>query len=113
MASPVNKNPLIPRPGHNAVLSELLRYDQELMKALFMELLQHAARLNLAFVNDGSEAMLAPARMLETTVAGLTAWPAASYDGGLIAVTNEAGGYTVAFSDGTNWRRVQDRVIVS
>ena len=33
--------------------------------------------------------------------------------GGLIAVTGEVGGYTVAFSDGTNWRRVQDRAIVS
>ncbi len=33
--------------------------------------------------------------------------------GCLIAVTDEIGGYTVAFSDGTNWRRVQDRVIIS
>jgi hypothetical protein len=31
----------------------------------------------------------------------------------LAFVTNEAGGYTLAFSDGTNWRRVQDRAIVS
>lgn len=38
---------------------------------------------------------------------------AASYLGGLIFVSNEAGGATVAFSDGTNWRRVQDRVIIS
>lgn len=28
-------------------------------------------------------------------------------------VSDEAGGATLAFSDGTNWRRVQDRVIVS
>lgn len=28
-------------------------------------------------------------------------------------VTNETGGYTLAFWDGTNWRRVQDRAIVS
>lgn len=32
---------------------------------------------------------------------------------GMIYVTNETGGATVAFSDGTNWRRVQDRAIVS
>lgn len=31
----------------------------------------------------------------------------------IIAVTNESGGYTLAFSDGINWRRVQDRAIVS
>lgn len=31
----------------------------------------------------------------------------------LAIVTNEAGGATLAFSDGTNWRRVQDRAIVS
>ena len=31
----------------------------------------------------------------------------------LIYVTNEAGGPVLAFSDGTNWRRVTDRAIVS
>lgn len=38
---------------------------------------------------------------------------AATWLRGLIYVSNEAGGATVAFSDGTNWRRVQDRAIVS
>ena len=32
---------------------------------------------------------------------------------GLIYVSDESGGATLAFSDGTNWRRVQDRAIVS
>lgn len=31
----------------------------------------------------------------------------------LIYVSNESGGATVAFSDATNWRRVQDRAIIS
>lgn len=31
----------------------------------------------------------------------------------LIFVSDEVGGPTLAFSDGTNWRRVQDRAIVS
>lgn len=39
--------------------------------------------------------------------------PPATTPGQLIFVSNETGGATVAFSDGTNWRRVQDRVIVS
>ena len=38
---------------------------------------------------------------------------ATRYVGGIIYVSNETGGATVAFSDGTNWRRVQDRTIVS
>jgi hypothetical protein len=36
-----------------------------------------------------------------------------SYTGGIIYVSDETGGATLAFSDGTNWRRVQDRAIVS
>ncbi len=32
---------------------------------------------------------------------------------GVVYVTDETGGATLAFSDGTNWRRVQDRAIVS
>jgi hypothetical protein len=31
----------------------------------------------------------------------------------LIYVSNEAGGATMAISDGTNWRRMQDRAIIS
>ncbi len=38
---------------------------------------------------------------------------ASSYTGGLIYVSDEIGGATVAFSDGVDWRRVQDRAIVS
>jgi hypothetical protein len=33
--------------------------------------------------------------------------------GTLIYVSNEAGGATPAFSDGTNWRRVADRAVIS
>lgn len=39
--------------------------------------------------------------------------PNVGVGGGLIAVSDETGGYTIAFSDGTDWRRVQDRAIVS
>ena len=45
------------------------------------------------------------------TVATLPA--AATYPRGVIYVSNETGGATLAFSDGTNWRRVQDRNVVS
>mgnify|MGYP001600450348 CR=1 FL=1 len=38
---------------------------------------------------------------------------AVTYVGRLIRVSNEVGGHTVAFSDGTNWRRLQDLTIVA
>lgn len=39
--------------------------------------------------------------------------PSASQAGKIIFVSDEVGGATIAFSDGTNWRRVSDRAIVS
>lgn len=45
----------------------------------------------------------------EYTVASLPTGEA----GGMIMVTDETGGYVPAFYDGTNWRRVTDRAIVS
>ena len=38
---------------------------------------------------------------------------ASTYARGVIYVSDETGGATLAFSDGTNWRRVQDRNVVS
>jgi hypothetical protein len=53
-----------------------------------------------------------PVRIGQYTVAGI---PSASSSGAgaLIHVTNEAGGPVVAFSDGTSWRRVTDRAVIS
>ena len=34
-------------------------------------------------------------------------------EGCLLYLSNESGGKTLAFSDGVNWRRVQDRAIIS
>ena len=45
------------------------------------------------------------------TVAGAPA--AAGRAGKMIFVTNETGGKVLAFSDGTNWRRVTDRAVIS
>lgn len=39
--------------------------------------------------------------------------PSAGTAGRSVYVTDEVGGATLAFADGTNWRRVQDRVIAS
>lgn len=47
----------------------------------------------------------------EYTVAGVPT--ASTYDNGVIIVSNETGGRTLATSDGTNWRRVSDGAIIS
>lgn len=45
------------------------------------------------------------------TVAGLPT--AATYDGGIVIVSDEVDGRTIATSDGTNWRRVKDGAVVA
>lgn len=52
-----------------------------------------------------------PFPMAQYTVS--TAPAASAFTGCVIYVSNETGGATLAFSDGTNWRRVQDRNIIS
>jgi hypothetical protein len=42
-----------------------------------------------------------------------TTLPSASVAGAMIYVTNETGGAVPAFADGTNWRRVTDRAIIT
>lgn len=50
------------------------------------------------------------ARVAVYTVATL---PVNATAGQIILVSDEVGGATLAFADGTNWRRVQDRAVVS
>jgi len=51
-----------------------------------------------------------PVKVGSYTVAGL---PSASAAAQLVYVSDETGGAVLAFSDGTNWRRVTDRAVVS
>lgn len=76
---------------------------------------EHRRRLavdtNAGMKHDGTRPMSAPLLLKVYTVATL---PTASlFANALITVSDETGGHTVAFSDGTNWRRVQDRAVVS
>ncbi len=52
-------------------------------------------------------------RLPTYTVATLPSVPAVANGIFMIGVSNETGGAVPAFSDGTNWRRVTDRTIVS
>ena len=70
-----------------------------------------AMRTNSAFPKDGTEGMQDVLLLKSYTVAGVPA--AGLWTGGIIYVSNETGGATLAFSDGTNWRRAQDRTIIS
>lgn len=53
-----------------------------------------------------------PVRCKSYTVAGAPS-AASAGAGSMIFVSNESGGATLAFSDGVNWRRVADRVVIS
>jgi hypothetical protein len=55
---------------------------------------------------------LFPSIMQSYTVTGVPT-PDTALIGGMIYVTNETGGAVPAFCDGTNWRRVTDRAIIS
>lgn len=61
--------------------------------------------------NNTASALVWMPHATSYTVAGVPA--AASYAGGVIFVSNESGGAVLAFSDGTNWRRVTDRAVIS
>jgi len=68
-------------------------------------------RLNDLIKRTGGERGEAFGPLPDYTVATLPS--AANNARCLIYVTNETGGATVAFSDSVNWRRVQDRAVVS
>lgn len=83
----------------------------QLINSISNELTAHALRVNTASMLDGTEVPTAPVRLNSYLK---TAMPvAATYPAGMIYVTNDIGGATPAFSDGTNWRRVADRNIIS
>lgn len=47
------------------------------------------------------------------TVPSAAEWSDGTTFSAYIYVSDETGGATIAFSDGTNWRRVQDRAIIA
>lgn len=72
-----------------------------------------AMRANATLPKNGSEPMTGPHTLLSVTVAELADYPAASYTGAQLYVSDETGGPTLAFSDGTNWLRTSDNAPVS
>lgn len=70
-----------------------------------------AVRANASLARDGSNSATNPIVLESYTVATLPT--ASDWESGLIYVSDETGGATLAFSDGINWRRVQDLAVVS
>ncbi len=68
-------------------------------------------RANASLPRDGSGEMTAPLILASYAVADVP--DATLWTGAMIYVSDETGGAIPAFSDGTNWRRVSDRAIVS
>jgi hypothetical protein len=52
-----------------------------------------------------------PVEFPQYTVSGVP--DASAYTGHMVYVSNETGGSVMAFSDGTNWRRITDRAVIS
>lgn len=70
-----------------------------------------AVRVNAALPKDGSEAATQPIGLRSYAVADLPT--ASNWEAHIVYVSDETGGAVLAFSDGTDWRRVTDRAIVS
>src|SRR5262245_4015237 len=104
MARKVPDRPFIPKGSVAPEVTAIASFLGVLSRTLTQALSEITTRVNAMLPADGTEGLA------EYTVATL---PSAASNRGLIYVTNETGGFTVAFSDGTNWRRVQDRAIVS
>lgn len=69
---------------------------------------------NVKILSSGTDSFfssIAPVIMPSYAKASLPS--AATHARGLIYVTDDVGGATPAFSDGTNWRRVADRAVIS
>lgn len=97
--------------GNNGTLGQW-NADGDLVEGPEVVLLQTTEAAEDAFLSrDGLLEATGPVRLATYTVATVPA--AADYTQGLIYVSNEAGGATPAFSDGTNWRRFADRAIIS
>lgn len=111
MANKVNDTPNLPSPVILSSNQDTTSFLTSLILSLTTEMGAHAQRLNTAMMADGTEAPTAPVVVKEYLKAALPS--AVKFKGGQIAVSNDVGGYTIAFSDGTNWLRVQDRAVIS
>ncbi|MDN3712118.1 hypothetical protein QWZ10_10505 [Paracoccus cavernae] len=79
---------------------------------LMLGVIHGGTMVNAIRLTGYSVQLLVPPKLPVFTVANApAAGPAGA--GSMIYVSNESGGATPAFSDGTTWRRVSDRAVIS
>ncbi len=111
MARKLADTPALSKQTGLSSTNAIAAYLNVLTQVLTNILTQISYRINRMMSLDGTDAMTGPIVVQTYTVA--TVPTVASWPRGIIYVSDETGGATLAFSDGTNWRRVQDRAIVS
>lgn len=111
MANKVNASAPISFPFNLGSFINISIWATSLVNTLTTELREHALRLNTALMGDGSEPASAPVIFKPYLKSALPT--AATYKNGIIIVSDDVGGLTIAFSDGIAWRRAADRNVIS
>jgi hypothetical protein len=106
----LSERPFMPKPGPSDP-----PFFATLISSLTKILGEVVQRSNVSITNDGDTAMVKPLKLAQLTVAQVngTAFPASSWAAGICYVTDASGGATVAYSNGTNWKRVYDNANIS
>lgn len=73
---------------------------------------QNAGHVGIGTTGSGIDGILSIGR-LQVGVFAKASLPSAATAGGVIYVSDDVGGAVLAFSDGTNWRRVTDRAVIA
>lgn len=108
MINKIGKSPTLPfptntvDPGTSGFLTVLIRQIMDGFQSIINVLGSIADQMNSPTV---------PVLMPTYVKTGLPS--AADNVNGVIVVSNDVGGLTLAFSDGTNWRRTADRNVIS
>lgn len=109
MANKLNPSFPLPAPFNLTSFASIGDYLTFLLQSL--QDLERGQSLVINAIIDEVKSPMGPTGLKSYVKTSLPA--AATYTGAMIFVTNDIGGSTPAFSDGTNWRRTADRNIIS
>lgn len=109
MASKVNQSAPISAPISLYSIQSIADYLRNLYNSLVNVLQDYSTTINaLVDIQTVPQAPVILKSYVKTALPS-----AATYIYGIIIVTNDVGGLTIAYSDGANWRRVQDRNVIA
>lgn len=101
---------LVTKPDHGSFIGKLIKNEQTQSSVIATETFQNF--LDDLEVKLNESLFGTSVKLIPYTVATLPEVPDAATPG-LIFVSDESGGAVPAFSDGTDWRRVTDRAVIS